>query len=345
MTVNDLVVKPMLVEGNVGKEYTPYGKAIELCKIGTYQDKIDKSTGKNLLDLGTSNSDYVSTNGQTSTIVNSVSNNSISMNIAGSGGTYFYRNQKLSGNNTFTISFKAPNRYFRLYVRIRNTDDTDWLTSSNFTPSESGWTYNSYYGGWYYEFITVSSSSIYEETITIPNCSYWLIGFGANTALGEGTIQTISNIQVEKGNTATSYEPYGTDWYVEKKIGKVVLNGSENWSTQTNYYQVALAKRGLATYALTNYFSYGDTNGFTTTAGYFRLWDKTTFPTSSALTTWLGTHNTILYYALENATYTKITDTTLINQLEALKSKNETTNISQVANDLPFELSATALEG
>ena len=73
--------------------------------------------------------------------------------------------------------------------------------------------------------------------------------------------------------------------------------------------------------------------------------DSNTANTANLFKTWLSTHNTTVYYVLATPTYTEITDTNLINQLEALKSKNETTNISQVANDLPFELSATALEG
>lgn len=370
--VNAQVSNVQIEKGNQATTYEPYQSQsypislgdIELCKIGTYQDKIDKSTGKNLLDLGTSNSDYVSTNGQTSTIVNSVSNNSISMNIAGSGGTYFYRNQKLSGNNTFTISFKAPSRYFRLYVRIRNTDDTNWLTSSDFTPSESGWTYNSYYGGWYYEFITASSSSIYEKTITIPNCSYWLIGFGANTALGEGTVQTISNIQVEKGNQATSYEPYGTDWYLKKEIGKVVYSGEWFYNSSADIFlcdNSSISGKYLVQNAFCNYYKNIVNSNITNNAnagsrlnnGEFsfrvgtmdRIYIKDTrYTTTEDFNTWLSTHNISVYYVLATPTYETITDTTLLSQLEeAKKSYESQTNISQENNDLPFVLEVVAL--
>lgn len=76
------------------------------------------------------------------------------------------------------------------------------------------------------------------------------------------TIVTMSNIQLELGSTATTYEPYqegqeytinlgnielakiGTyqdriykndgKWYVEKQTGKVVLNGSETWNLHSN---------------------------------------------------------------------------------------------------------------
>jgi hypothetical protein len=62
--------------------------------------------------------------------------------------------------------------------------------------------------------------------------------------------------------------------------------------------------------------------------------------------TWLSTHNTSVYYPLATPTNTEITDTTLIGQLEALKtamSYAEQTNISQINDDIPFILKITAL--
>ena len=56
--------------------------------------------------------------------------------------------------------------------------------------------------------------------------------------------------------------------------------------------------------------------------------------------------NQTLYYALSTPTDTEIIDTTLINQLNALKSVisyDTQTNISQTNDDLPFIISASAL--
>ena len=59
---------------------------------------------------------------------------------------------------------------------------------------------------------------------------------------------------------------------------------------------------------------------------------------------WLSTHNTIVYYVLATPTYTEITDSTLLSQLNALaKSYASQTNISQESNDLASILNATAL--
>ena len=66
------------------------------------------------------------------------------------------------------------------------------------------------------------------------------------------------------------------------------------------------------------------------------------------LKSWLSTHNTIVYYALATPTDELITDTTLIEQLNALKnamSFDDTTNISSEYEEgnVPFIISARAL--
>ena len=91
--------------------------------------------------------------------------------------------------------------------------------------------------------------------------------------------------------------------------------------------------------------------GNTATANTNRLWitiDTTLLSgtTTSDFKTWLGTHNTSVYYILATPTYTKITGT-LAQELEDIYnaySKEGQTNVSQVNNDLPFVLSCSALE-
>ena len=62
--------------------------------------------------------------------------------------------------------------------------------------------------------------------------------------------------------------------------------------------------------------------------------------------TWLQSNNMPIYYVMETPTYTEITDSTLISQLETLlkaRSYLGQTNITQTNNDLPFIINATAL--
>ena len=215
---------------------------------------------------------------------------------------------------------------------------------------------------------------------------------------------SISNIQLEKGLTSTTYvrhkeqaypinlgdievckigeyqdvlfkntlnsEYYDSSlelnkWYLKKNVGKVVLNGSETWAKVRDY--VFTNKFDNCLYptspdvlmdCLCNNFTrvsnsatwnnydnlisyYTQTGGRTTVFRYNQTKEVSDF------TTWLSTHNTKVNYVLATPTYTEITDTTLLSQLEAIynaKSKEGTTNISQANYDLPFELDATALK-
>ena len=107
--------------------------------------------------------------------------------------------------------------------------------------------------------------------ITVPSLSdiaYMRLGFRAPYSSSVNLLT--ANIQVEKGEVATTYEPYqgqfytvelgsielykignyqdyiyksGDDWYVHKATGKVVLDGSETWSragltTGVRYFSV-----------------------------------------------------------------------------------------------------------
>ena len=65
--------------------------------------------------------------------------------------------------------------------------------------------------------------------------------------------------------------------------------------------------------------------------------------------TWLITHNTEAYYILNTPEYINITQNylTLATQLKNLskaESYDDITNISQINNDLPFDINISALE-
>ena len=154
-------------------------------------------------------------------------------------------------------------------------------------------------------------------------------------------------------------------WYLYKAIGKVVLNGSESWGVHGSiaswFYVDNLISGNTLNDSnnsmLSNYFKQEKYSNVTTlTNGQFaytpsgnkRLVIKDTdYTTVADFKNWLSTHNVTLYYILATPTTTEITDTTLINQLEELyiaKSKENQTNISQINNDLPFIISASALK-
>lgn len=200
----------------------------------------------------------------------------------------------------------------------------------------------------------------------------------------------LSSIQIEYGSSASTYEPYqgntyhidlpegielckignyqdyfykdSDKWYLHKEIGKVVLNGSENWiigntGTANWFYRLNSFYYGLVDLAnagiCTNY-SCVDINNNNTTQGisasavghniFIRYGTEDTIENWKA---WLSTHNVVVYYVLATPTNTEVTYEPLIDQLNLLEkamSKNGQTNISQVNNDLPFIISASALK-
>ena len=154
-------------------------------------------------------------------------------------------------------------------------------------------------------------------------------------------------LQLEKGSTATSFAPYFTPielakignyqdriykedskWYIEKQVGKVVLDGTETgWGwADTARYTITTANIG-AREAISDHFTYVNYTGHASTA-------SPSFDISSNLAsigfhdkditslnnfkTWLASNPTIVYYALATPTTTEITNEALIAQLEEL---------------------------
>lgn len=177
-------------------------------------------------------------------------------------------------------------------------------------------------------------------------------GTGSN-----GCYVDYSELQLELGSTATAYEPYqgqefevdlgsielakigdyqdriyktGGKWYVEKQVGKVVLDGTETWNTSGNQYYTSILQSVVAptpnTSTLLGYSQYFLVQGYnyqTDTNLVFHP-DKnlqirnTNYPTKADWTTWLASNPTVVYYALATPTNTQITNQTLITELDAI---------------------------
>lgn len=163
-------------------------------------------------------------------------------------------------------------------------------------------------------------------------------------------------------------------WYIKKNIGKVVLDGSEAWwggpqlrIDGTTHFFGSSNATGLPFTAITtstptqgeycnilvqnnpynnvgNYFWYFINNGYRNLRIGF---DNENITTKEQFLTWVATNKPIIYFPLATPTYTQITGT-LAEQLEnvyqLLKSYKGVTNISQVNNDLAFELDVEAVE-
>ena len=176
-----------------------------------------------------------------------------------------------------------------------------------------------------------------------------------------------------------TYQDYFTknsdgEWCKYNAIGKVVINGTENYTFEYNtntdwvaprytIYQIptdytsaispisAICNLAQPTPNASQYSQYDQTFLLRYVAGQqtrIDIMSSTLNQTSSnAFKTWLGTHNLILYYVLKTPYLSLITDTTLINQLDNIQnamSYENQTNISQVNNDESFIIKATALQ-
>lgn len=172
--------------------------------------------------------------------------------------------------------------------------------------------------------------------------------------------------------SATTYEPYydyelckigdyqdviykeNNKYYVEKKVGKVVLNGTETgWKNDsTNKLSgltVSDAKSIVSPTVInalcSHYKAYSlpdsrtNTNGFSGNAT--DIWFNNNSMTLANFKTWVSNNNLTVYYTLETSTTTEITETNLIAQLEAIynaKLQSGTNTITQTPSDLPFYL-------
>jgi len=221
-----------------------------------------------------------------------------------------------------------------------------------------------------------SSTLEFTTPIAPTGAKYLAVFYGAGlSADGRADVgeekQNTQPIELCKIGTYQDYI-YKEDgsWYLHKEIGKVVLNGSENWtrtqvSASNSYAFWSLfttlglpAPKYEANSKICNYFPYefktwvlSSVNTLAeNSATYLSLLfnvDNTIATTIDEWQTWLSTHSVKVYYVLATPTNTLIEDTTLIEQLESLSMANSIqgqTNISQENNDLPFILSVSTLK-
>ena len=303
----------------------------ELCKIGDYADEINKSSGNNLLNRTTCE-----------------------------------ENKALAW--TTGLVFNDTNGLVSDYIEVKDADTyrCNYHVQMMFYDSNKDYLGCMQDGG-----TTIAKQTgIYDNSFTVPSnlgIKYMRLGFRSTS--NNNLNMTQQNIMLNKGNTLLDFEPYGTDWYIKKAIGKVVLDGSESWTKYTNtnsggntygfYVNITnlggkpLQDTAHNNFALSNYFTQQkraelaiiDTEGIYLGSGdvfYLKIrQNAVTDAEATSIKTWLSTHNTIVYYILNTPTYTIITDTTLIEELDELekaKSYNETTNITQTNADLPFNL-------
>lgn len=188
-------------------------------------------------------------------------------------------------------------------------------------------------------------------------------------------------LQLENGSTRTTYQSYriprhtlnlgdmelckigtyqdyiykeGNNWYKKTYIGKIILDGSEEWGyntssqTQNGYYefrtnsinslntQTFLCNKFIVS---TSYSNSTEQIRYRTQDGNYYiniLGSRLSDTTVDDFKTWLATNNVTVYYILPTAVNTQITDDILLTQLEA-------TNIDLYENNNKFIITSSAL--
>lgn len=310
--------KIQLEVGAQQTSFSPYKTPIELCKINDYVDIIDKSSGINMFDLKS----YLDSCNVTYT---ENSDGSITF----SPTTYVYQHPfEFSSENTNVSLSGVITQGTIVNFKIKVLDSSNTVLGS-----------------------------LTNSVTKVENKNGCKLQFDWGTS---GSV-TLKNIMLNKGTTAFEYEPYGTNWYIKKSIGKVVLDGSENWGltsssvasgtkrfyyNDTQYFNDKNVSSNIV-YCLSNMFKgIGWTSMYSTDTttkyavclycdntglGRINLRIEDTIASDvTTLKSWLGTNKPIVYYVLNTPTYTIITDTELVEQLDRLRmatSYGDNTNI------------------
>ena len=148
---------------------------------------------------------------------------------------------------------------------------------------------------------------------------------------GDDIDSYLSTIMINYGSTALPYEPYGVGkWYIEKNIGKVVLNENSNIVKYDNvgryYISGILATKGSTNSpnAMSNYFkgTFAVSNGNIFSSGVdgtINMINTSYLNDLAGFKTWLGTTTPTVYYVKATPTYETITNENLINQLNNIQ--------------------------
>lgn len=131
------------------------------------------------------------------------------------------------------------------------------------------------------------------------------------------------------------YRDENEDWYIHKAIGKLTPNGTEDWfSSDFHRYDLDIPDAVLGSASnnptisthFISRFALTDGSIFLSGAAHrLSIYDNNFGNNLTSFKNWLGSNTVDIYYALETSTDTKITDNTLIGQLNDWASSLTTT--------------------
>lgn len=334
-------IKPFIcLNSETDKTYDDYWN-YELAKIGDYKNKIAESTGKNIYNPNYRRPDnnilcYHGTcteeNGMFTATANAT--DMYIWNVINNGNSYSLYQCDLYDfeENSYTVTITNPS-FTKNYITFFDNNKIS-LGYKNFSTNTFTFT---------------------KGDVGVPsNAKYFGIRFGVGNSVAGTTYKTY--VQIEAGITATEFEPYGNNWYIEKNIKKALLNGVDYNAPGVNtpwdnnhpgyihfqypsqiltkytgqdvlmimcdrFQSVRIAQRNLRKEQVFSHF----TNGvFSLTIKQDRLGSditatSTTAKKVTALNNWLSSNYTTLYFVMQNTQYEIITNEQLIAELNDLK--------------------------
>ena len=270
------------------------------------------------------------------------------------------------GNTTYTITkmVQATSSYNRFAIATTTIEPATGVEKYNQTAdvNASSITYTTNSTAKYLVLFIYTTNS--EKTLQdVLNSIQIEEGSKPNTYTPYGT----TPIELNKIGTYQDYIYKENDkWYLHKEVGKYIIDGNETLSAgnintdSTNTTRVLIGVLtnapsvanfmvlsnqfiGKANWSLDEEGAYANNNNLV-----FRINKTSGGTTTDSIKSWFSSHNASIYYGLATPTNTEITYTPLIEQLNTLEeaqSKEGTTNINQVNNDLPFIIDLTYYTG
>lgn len=195
---------------------------------------------------------------------------------------------------------------------------------------------------------TLNHSSVHQvvtTTVTTTDVGYITVAFAATTTSGT---YGATNIQVEVGPTASTYNPYipgpiklykigayndylyksSGKWYLRRIVYKKTMSELSGWGRKADgqFYLVgyASATGTVNTTMYSNIFTYSGTAwsivgfGLNSSGDLWMDTGDTTLTSQANVPAWLSGKNAVMYAVSSTASTAQITDTTLIAQLDAI---------------------------
>ena len=344
-----------VVKGSTATTYEPYTG-------NTYEVNLGKNLLPNLVTTQTKNGVEITKNSDGSLTFNNTATAGINLNINYASGSYIH----LESGKKYTISITNNSG---IYFRLAKVSDGTLVASFD-TPTKQT-TFTSSYTGDVFAYLTILNGTSFSNLTIYPQIK---VGSQATSYSPYFTPYELNKI----GDYEDKIYKDSGKWYLEKNI--------QNWSTDSPNVFLINGSDGDAQSSPDGLFQIFTSNLFTNfrnetmlsskfkyhydsrinnninantylTDNTFcirqgtndRVYFKSSDLANKSKTDVLSTLNSLdLSYVLSTPTYTVITNTELINQLESLnnaKSEDGTTNINVTSEDLSMLLNVGVLKG